>query len=194
MSTKLINLEEEIRNCKKCNFNEKKDARYCGGKGNDYRVMFIAESPSTKGGKGIFPAEAGFDVKYAADKLFFDARKKFGLENCYLTDYIKCGVPSGKPTVNKVNNCVHYLCEEIKDVNPKVIVTVGKYFYYIDGIKRKSPIFSDFIVYEFKKISHNIDIPVLSVDHYSHVYRYHKNNKHELKLWEEQFLEITKYL
>ena len=192
--TKLINLEKEIKNCKKCDFDEKKDARYCGGKGSDHRVVFIAESPSTKGGRGIFPAEAGFDVKYAADKLFFDTRKKFGLENCYLTDYVKCGVPSGKPTKHKAEKCINYLCDEIKEVNPKVIVTVGKYFYYYEGDKLQTPVFSKFIGSELKRISPNFNLPILSIDHYSHVYRYHRNDEYELKLWEEQFLEITKYI
>lgn len=158
------NLEQQIWDCTKCRFNEKRDARYCGGVGDDYRAMFIAESPSTAGGTGKKPAREGFywgPNHSKNDKLFRDIRAKYGLENCYTTDLVKCGIKAGKPTRVKIRKCLPYLLKEIDIVKPKVIVTVGLNIC----VECKS--------YNFAKLLSeliNIKMPIIQTWHYSYVW------------------------
>jgi len=181
----LKSLENHIRNCKKCPFNESTDARYCGGVGADYRVMFIAESPSTSGGPGIFEPDANFSST-PADGLFKKVKAKFGLGNCYTTDLVKCGIPNGKPTNQKIDNCLSYLKQEIKIVKPKVLVAVGKSIKIEENGRLVNK--GDFVAFLKQKLG--TTIPVISTWHYSYVRRFRRDRK----TYEEQHEEILKYL
>jgi len=153
---------DEIRSCTKCLFDIKKDVRYCGGVGTDYRAVFIAESPSTAGGTGIKSNTENFRRK-GASKLFDDIRKKFGLENCYVTDLVKCGVAAGKPDQDKVDNCLTYLREEIQAIKPQLIVAVGKTLKLDDNSK-------PFRFSEFLQKTLEIEIPIFETWHYSYLW------------------------
>jgi uracil-DNA glycosylase len=162
-------LEIELMQCNNCPFNESTDVRICGGVGKDYRVMFIAESPSTSGGTGIKRASDNFNIT-SADALFNEVRELFGFGDCYLTDFVKCGKAKGKPTAENVQNCLTYLKRELELVKPKAIVAVGKTFkVQTEGSKRKSYDFADFIREHLSP-----DIPVVSTFHYSYVWRWKK--------------------
>ncbi len=189
-SRRLKILERKICDCTKCKFNERTDARFCGGVGNDFRVMFISESPSTSAGTGKFLGEKNFNAT-AADRLFKQIRSKFGLENCYTTDFVKCGIPNGKPSKHKVEQCVEYLKEEIVIVNPKVIVAVGKGFNYVE------PNTSQIKHWNFVELLRrylNIKIPLVTTWHYSYVNRYLKNKPEKMREYEEQHRKILQYL
>ncbi|MCK9398615.1 MAG: hypothetical protein M0Q51_01300 [Bacteroidales bacterium] len=165
----LKEIENEIVGCKKCPFDHKKDVRYCGGTGADHRVMFIAESPSTLGGKGIKSAVENFNDTAATD-LFFEVRSKFGFGECYLTDVVKCGKAKGKPTNENIDNCLKYLKEEVRLVNPKVIIAVGKTFYIQVAPNKRKPVEFD----RFIREKLQTQIPVISTHHYSYIWRYKK--------------------
>ena len=194
-------LEKCIFECNKCQFNETRDARYCGGVGNDYRVMFIAESPSTSGGTGKYPGTDGFywgPARTQDDELFRMVRSEYGLENCYTTDLVKCGVASGKPTHEKITNCLPYIKKELEIVNPKVVVAVGK----------NVPIEGD--SYNFAELLRkilDITVPVLCTWHYSYVWnkcqvkvvdRANRKNpeikKDRMVVYRKQHEEILRYL
>lgn len=179
-------LERKIWDCNRCDFDSRTDARFCGGLGNDFRVMFIAESPSTSAGTGKFLGEKNFQAT-KADELFFQVRAKFGLENCYTTDFVKCGVPNSKPSRHKVEQCVGYLKEEIEIVAPKVIVAVGKTFEYVKPDYKGS-------FEELLESYLNSQIPILSTWHYSYVNRYLKNKPEKIKEYEAQHRRILSYL
>lgn len=197
----LKSLQKHIRNCGKCLFNKSTDARYCGGVGTDYRVMFIAESPSTSGGTGIFKPEKNFSSTHA-DNLFREVKTKFGLENCYTTDLVKCGIPKGKPTNQKINNCLNYLKQEIKIVKPKVIVAVGKDIKIEENGRLVSKgNFSEFLKQKLETIH------IVPTWHYSYVWnrcqlrgkdRYNPQipqiKPDKMNIYEKQHEEILKYL
>lgn len=167
--SKFYELEQEIKNCNQCPFKESTDVRYCGGTGTDHRVMFIAESPSTRGGVGLKKADDNYVSNYA-DALFDEVRDLFGLLNCYRTDFVKCGRANGKPTEENANNCIEHLRREVELVKPKVIVAVGKSFtVQIAGGKRKSYDFAGYIRERLKP-----NVPVVSTYHYSYVWRWKK--------------------
>jgi len=198
----LKTLENHIWNCKKCPFNESTDARYCGGFGTDYRVMFIAESPSTSGGTGKFRPNANFSST-PADKLFYQVKAKFGLENCYTTDLVKCGISKGKPTNCKINNCLNYLKKEIEIVKPKVLVAVGKSIKIEENGKLVDT--GDFATFLRQKLSPAI--PIASTWHYSYVWNRCQSKiedrdnpqipqikPNKMNTYENQHKEILKYL
>lgn len=172
---KLEELKNAIKNCNKCLFNEKTDARYCGGTGSDYRVMFICESPSTSGGTGIFNNEANFNAT-GADKLFNEYKQKYSLQNCYTTDFVKCGVPNEKPTKEKIKNCSEYLMKEIEIINPKVIIAVGK------------------IAFDLLTEHIHTKIPIIFMHHYSYIYRWCRNKEDKVSEYDNQFKEIINIL
>ncbi|MEW6457152.1 MAG: uracil-DNA glycosylase family protein [Acidobacteriota bacterium] len=180
----LKRVEADIQNCKKCPFNESTDARYCSGFSADYRVMFIAESPSTSGGTGIFKPDANFRST-PADELFYKVKAKFGLENCYTTDLVKCGIPKGKPTKQKINNCLSYLVREIKIVKSKLLVAVGKSIRIEENGRLVKCDFATFLKQKLE-----ITTPIISTWHYSYVRRF----KRDEETYANQHKEVLKYL
>ena len=88
------------------------------------RVMFVAERPSTRGGK----------VPDNLDIEFFKLLRKFNLQDSHITDLIKCRgtVKEAKCPEEwdrRVENCLPFLLEEIKIIKPVVIVAVGRRVY-----------------------------------------------------------------
>lgn len=75
--------------------------------------------------------------------------KKYGFENAHLTDIVKCrGKKYSELTPREVSNCVKWFAEEVKIIEPKAIIALGKKaFDSLLSIRR------------FK--------PVLRLDHYS---------------------------
>jgi DNA polymerase len=206
MNNELQKLHQQIRECTSCPFDASKEVRYCGGVGSDPRVLFVAESPSTKGGIGKRPAEDNFIPTYKADILFKKMKTEFGLDDCYSTDLVKCGVPSGKPTIQKLNNCVHFLKEEIRILRPKVIVAVGKTFAVQENGKVKPARLFDTLLQELLNPEFS-DIPILVTWHYSYVWRRCKVKSSErtdrsipeikpekMEIWEKQYRKILEYL
>jgi DNA polymerase len=117
--------------CKKCKISKKRKNIVFGiGKFNS--IMFIGEAPGTEEDKEgipfIGPAGRVFDKNVLSE---------LGLtrEDVYITNVIKC-IPWRKnefgqwfvdtPLQEEIDNCYPYLLDEIKIVNPKVIVVMGE--------------------------------------------------------------------
>lgn len=72
----------------------------------------------------LFPAlyKAGFasqaEAESRSDGLY--------LKNMYITASGRCAPPDNKPTLEELNNCQPYLETELKIINPKVIVCLGR--------------------------------------------------------------------
>ena len=177
-------LQHIIENCDKCAFNRLTDARYCGGKGRDHRVMFIAESPSTSGGRGIFDAELNFE-----NAIFNRVRKKYKLDDCYTTDLVKCGMARSKPTYENYKNCKQYLLREIKLIKPKLIVAVGKSISLNNGSKKETFNFLQFLSdLLFESKIYNIQLTWTY--HYAYIERYNKNKSSKLAEYDNQHKRI----
>ena len=173
---KLKELNKEIFVCNKCSFNEKTDTRQCDGIGKDYSVMFVCESPSTAGGAGKFNNQSNFNCT-KADNLFNNYKKRYGLDECYTTDFVKCGVPNDKPDNEKIENCSKYAQQEIEIVTPKIIVAVGRIAYNL-----------------LNQYIYNIKVPIILIYHYSYIYRWCRNKPSKISEYENQFKEIAKKL
>jgi len=184
----LDNLEQKIRCCDKCPFDPKTSARYCGGRGDDYRVMFIGESPSPMKQRGILSRHSGFKGEKKIN-AFNDIRKEYGLEKTYITDLVKCGVTKIKPTKLNLSNCTRYLQEELDIVKPRVIVLIGKGILFRDGDYVCKGSFSEL----FRKYF-IFNVPLLEVDHYSYIYRFKVNDKKAICDYRNDIKRILDYL
>ena len=155
MSTQLEKLNKEIVACRKCPrlvaWREEvarvrrkayRDAEYWGkpvpGFGDPHaRVLVVGLAPGAHGsnrtgrqftgdasGKFLFPAlhRAGFanqaEAESRSDGLI--------LKDMYITASGRCAPPDNKPTPEELNNCQPFLERELKNLNPKVIVCLGR--------------------------------------------------------------------
>lgn len=127
--------------------------------------MFIAESPSTAIGTGIRKANVNFKGT-EEDNVFKKVRShpKICLEECYTTDLVKCGRRARKPTMNKIDNCLNYLKQEIEIIKPKVIVAVGMSIVVEDGDKKVHN-YKDFLERKLGR-----EIHIIHTWHYSYVW------------------------
>jgi uracil-DNA glycosylase family 4 len=155
MSSQLNRLNDEIIACRKCprlvTWREEvarvkrkayRDAEYWGkpipGFGDSKaRVLVVGLAPGAHGsnrtgrqftgdasGRFLYPAlhRAGF-----ANQAQAESRSDgLVLKDLYITASGRCAPPDNKPTPEELNNCQPYLERELKIINPKVIVCLGR--------------------------------------------------------------------
>jgi len=87
--------------------------------------MFIAEGPGKQENERGVPFYKHAKAAKEYDKLL----RRIGLyrEDVYVTNTVKCHVPDDKdPSDEQVATCTTWLEEEIKRVNPEIIITLGR--------------------------------------------------------------------
>lgn len=96
----------------------------------DRRAMFVCESPGpgSEGSEVVSVGRCWNERRPGKrNERFHRVRKKYGFENCYITNSVKCGVRSGsRHTDAEVAACSPFLMREIQLVRPMVAVGVGK--------------------------------------------------------------------
>ena len=144
----------------------------------DSDILFVGQNPGATEQKSGIPSHpkgaSGALLKKYTDTL----PVKFSITNA-----LKCGTPNKKaPTTKEINRCKHRLIEEIKQLKPKLIVTLGKpAMVAVTG--ENSPILKS-----NGKIFRGEGIPVLVCVHPSFVVR----GKDE-KIFEKGILPALKY-
>ena len=117
-------LNKEITKCQKCRLSETRINPLCGEGNTNTNAIFIAQAPGEKEDKEgrMFIGPSG----KVLDKLFIKSGiKRNGI---YMTNLIKCMLPKNrKPKQDEIKICSNYLNEEIKLINPKIIVPLGYY-------------------------------------------------------------------
>jgi DNA polymerase len=86
--------------------------------------MFIGEAPGRK------EDETGRPFVGNAGKLLTLLLKNIGLEreNVYITNIVKCRPPGNRdPKDDEVSACLPYLLRQIKLIQPRIIVTLGRH-------------------------------------------------------------------
>lgn len=120
----LRRLSEEIRSCQKCRLWETRRNALPGEGNPNARVMLVAQAPGMNEDREgrMFIGRSGNEL----NRLLRDAHvDKTAL---YLTNLIKCMLPKNrKPKQDEIQTCSQYLDEEIRLVNPSLIVTLGYY-------------------------------------------------------------------
>jgi len=124
---KYIQLVKETEICKKCK-------NIVIGKGNlNADVMFIGEAP------GRNEDEQGLPFVGAAGKNLDNLLAKVGLslDDVYIANILKCRPPENRgPLPEEIKAHTPWLIEQIKQIKPKVICSLGNYstkFFLADG-------------------------------------------------------------
>ena len=116
-------LEESIKDCKKCKLcNGRKNIVF--GTGNkEAKLMLIGEGPGAdEDTQGIpFVGKAGQLMNKAFDGLGIKR------EEVYIANIVKCRPPNNRdPEIDEIKACIDYLRNQVILIKPKVIVLLGR--------------------------------------------------------------------
>ena len=120
----LDELNKMIKVCKKCRLSETRTNAICGEGDLNAKIMLIAQAPGEKEDK------KGRMFVGASGKVLDELLSKAGIRRreIYMTNLIKCMFPKyRKPKQEEIEACSYYLNEEIKLINPKILVPLGYY-------------------------------------------------------------------
>ena len=143
MRKQIRTLNNTIRKCKKCRLNKTRIHAIFGEGNLDAKIMLVAQAPGIKedevGKMFIGPSGIVLD-----DLLEFNNVPR---ENLYITNLIKCMLPNyRKPKQDEIDICSEYLDEEIKLIDPTVLVPLGHYStkYILEKYNLEIPSKKDF--------------------------------------------------
>ena len=115
-------LDEEIKDCKKCKLCRNRNNIVIGTGNKNAKVMFIGEGP------GADEDIQGEPFVGKAGKLMNQAFKGIGIkrEDVYIANIVKCRPPMNRnPEQDEINACIGYLREQVMLVKPEIIVLLG---------------------------------------------------------------------
>ncbi len=120
----LSKLNEKMSKCSMCAL-RKGCSRVVFGEGNpDAEIMFIGEAPGKK------EDETGHPFVGAAGKFLSEMLGIINLqrEDVYIANVCKCRPPQNRdPLTNEVEACWPWLSAQVKIINPKMIITLGRH-------------------------------------------------------------------
>ena len=120
---KLNKIKEECKNCYKCELGKtRKNIVFSDGNPNA-KILLIGEAPGAdEDATGTpFVGRAGKLLTKLIEECGFSRKDDF-----YICNTVKCRPPENRvPTDEEKSLCENYLLEQIKTVNPKVIVLCG---------------------------------------------------------------------
>lgn len=117
-------IAEQVRVCEKCALHFSRKLSVPGEGPVDSEILFIGEGP------GFFENEQGRPFVGQAGKLLEDLLHKLGMtrEQVFITNVVKCRPPGNRdPQAEELQACAGYLDRQIEAINPKIIVTLGRY-------------------------------------------------------------------
>jgi len=115
----------EIKSCTKCSLSKGRNNAVSGAGSKDAKVLFVCEGPGEDEDREGRPllGESGefFDELLASIDLTRD--------DVYITNVVKCRPPHNRdPLEEEVRVCTsRYLFDQIKQIKPKLIVTLGRH-------------------------------------------------------------------
>lgn len=120
----LDEINRQVSACEKCPLHFSRKKAVPGEGPADAQILFIGEGP------GFFENEQGRPFVGQAGKLLDNLLLSVGLERVkvYITNVVKCRPPGNRdPLPEELSACNDYLERQIAALNPKVIVTLGRY-------------------------------------------------------------------
>ncbi|MGI6250577.1 MAG: uracil-DNA glycosylase family protein [Anaerolineaceae bacterium] len=120
----LQTIREQVKVCKDCPLHLSRKNAVPGEGPADSAIMFIGEGP------GYHENEQGKPFVGQAGKFLDELLAAGGLarKNVYITNVIKCRPPGNRdPEPTELAACRRYLDQQIRLINPKVIVTLGRF-------------------------------------------------------------------
>lgn len=125
--------------CTRCNLHKTAQVVCLGGQGpKPTQLMIIGEAP------GFREDEIGKPFQGKAGKVLDQYLKEVGLsrDNSYITNVCKCRPPGNRtPTKTEIKACLPHLWEEIRQVEPNIILLLGATALFallgVQGVKEK---------------------------------------------------------
>lgn len=121
----LIEISAEVSTCMLCELHHSRKNAVPGEGPENSEIMFIGEGP------GFHENEQGRPFVGAAGKFLEELLSKIGMkrEEVFITNVVKCRPPKNRdPQPEEVDTCTKtYLDRQIQAINPKVIVTLGRF-------------------------------------------------------------------
>jgi len=114
----------QVAICTRCQLHYSRKKSVPGEGPVDAEIMLIGEGP------GFYENEQGRPFVGAAGNLLNDLLAKGGIkrEDVFITNVVKCRPPGNRdPLPEELAACGDYLERQIEALNPKVIVTLGRY-------------------------------------------------------------------
>jgi DNA polymerase len=119
-------LVREITSCERCILSDSRTQAVPGEGSLDADVVFIGEAP------GFYEDRDGRPFIGQAGKLLDELLASIGLQrkDVYITNMIKCRPPDNRdPLSSEIEKCKPFLDRQMEMINPKVIVTLGRYSF-----------------------------------------------------------------
>lgn len=120
----LQKVAREVQGCTRCALSYSRKLAVPGDGPANAAILFIGEGP------GFFENEQGLPFVGAAGKFLDELLGKVGLQRSqvFITNVVKCRPPQNRdPLPEELAACGDYLERQIQAINPKVIVTLGRY-------------------------------------------------------------------
>ena len=120
----LSQIAKEIKHCTKCDLHYSRKNGVPGEGPEDAEIMFIGEGP------GFHENEQGRPFVGAAGRFLDELLEGIGMERgeVFIGNVVKCRPPGNRdPQASELEACSHYLDRQIQIINPKVIVTLGRF-------------------------------------------------------------------
>jgi len=120
----LAQISREVSVCTRCMLHHSRKLAVPGEGPVDAEIMFIGEGP------GFHENEQGRPFVGAAGSYLEELLAKINLKrtDVFITNVVKCRPPNNRdPLPDELAACSDYLERQIQGINPKVIVTLGRY-------------------------------------------------------------------
>jgi len=117
-------LNQQVAACEKCILHKSRVKAVPGVGPEKADIMFIGEAP------GFHENQRGLPFVGAAGKFLDDLLEKIGLrrEDVFITNVVKCRPPGNRdPQSSEIEACRPYLDRQIKLIQPKMIITLGRF-------------------------------------------------------------------
>lgn len=122
--TPLEEARELAKNCKKCELSLTRTQVVWGTGPIDAQIMFVGEAPGKNEDLGGAPF-SGMAGKVLDELL---ASADLDRSEVYITNVVKCRPPQNRnPKVAETKACLPYLEEQILQISPQLVVTLGTY-------------------------------------------------------------------
>jgi uracil-DNA glycosylase family 4 len=120
----LQEVAKQVAVCEKCELHFSRKRAVPGEGPANSEIMFIGEGP------GFYENEQGRPFVGQAGKLLEDLLAAIALkrENVFITNVVKCRPPGNRdPLPEELAACADYLDRQIEAMQPRIIVTLGRY-------------------------------------------------------------------
>jgi len=120
----LKKIADAVSDCKKCDLCHSREKGVPGEGPPDAEIMFIGEGP------GFHENMQGRPFVGAAGDLLVELLGAIGMkrEQVFITNVVKCRPPGNRdPQPEELHACNPYLEKQLQIINPKVIVTLGRF-------------------------------------------------------------------